>query len=222
MKDKVHGIKAVLFDMDGVIVDTEKVYQRFWYESAIECGCSEFTKEDALILRSGWQGYVRPIMKDKFGDTFDYTLIHDKCALYTKEYLEKNGIEIKPGVYEVLSYLKETQMKVALVTSGDLKIVVPRLKKLKLYEFFDVVVSAHELDRGKPFPDPYIYASQKIGVKPEEVFAIEDSPNGIKSALEAGCNTIMIPDLTGPEEEWQDKLYACLEDLFELKTMLKK
>ncbi len=216
MKD----IKAVLFDMDGVLTDTEKYYHKFWLEAARECGYTEFTREDALDLRSGWRGYTIPLMKARFGEDFDFMKVRNLCADKMVAFLEENGIELKPGVHEIMKYLKGKDIKIALVTATELKTATARLTKIGLIDYFDKVISAHELERGKPFPEPYLYACKEIGVEPEDAIAVEDSPNGVKSAIAAGCNTVMIPDLTGPTEEFEDKLYACLESLVELKNIL--
>lgn len=215
-------IKAVLFDMDGTITDTERVYNVFWAEAAHETGCMEFTREDALDFRSLNHKDARILMEKKFNGRADYDKIHTLCGQMVKDYLKENGIPKKPGVDEILSYLKEKNLKAAVVTATALERALPRLEAVGLLHSFDEVISAHEVPQGKPHPDPYLYACEKLGLQPDECIAVEDSPNGVLSAYQAGCPTIMVPDLTEPDEALKEKLFATCKTLADIIEVLEE
>lgn len=129
-------------------------------------------------------------------------------------------MEKKPGVEEILLYLREAGFKTAVATATDEERAKKYLEEIGVYHLFDKVVCANMVSHGKPMPDVYLYACEQIGEVPEECYAVEDSPNGVKSASSAGCKTIMVPDLTEPDEETAKLLYAKANSLLELKEIL--
>ncbi|MCR4673575.1 MAG: HAD family phosphatase [Lachnospiraceae bacterium] len=215
-------IKAVLFDMDGTITDTERIYNWCWVEAAHETGCMEFTREDALSLRSLNHKDAEILIAERFNGTVDYDAIHKLCGQKVMAYCDEHGVPLKPGVDEILSYLKEHNMKSAVVTATALERALPRLEAVGLRDSFDEVISAHQVKQGKPHPDSYIFACEKLGLKPEECIAVEDSPNGVLSAYGAGCPTIMVPDLTEPDEALQKILFATCKTLADIKDVIEE
>ena len=137
-----------------------------------------------------------------------------------EEYLKTVKVDIKPGAVEILTYLKDKNIHRAVATASDLERTTRYLKQFGLYEYFDKIVCAPMVEHGKPAPDVYEYACSQIGLAPEECMAVEDSPNGIKSACAAGCKVVMVPDLTQPDEEIKDILYACVPTLMDLKQFI--
>ena len=113
-------------------------------------------------------------------------------------------------------------MKSAIVTANVLESAKERLKMAGLIDSFDEVISAHEVSRGKPYPEPYLYACEKLHLLPEECLGVEDSPNGVKSAASAGLKTVMVPDLTEPDEELKPYLYAVCPSLDKIIDVLKR
>lgn len=212
-------IKAVVFDMDGVIIDTEKHYYAAWQQAAKEAGFP-FTGEHALMLRSCDAKLASIQMQKIFGSDFDYYAIRERRREIVKERLEKYGLEKKPGIDEILRIIHEKGMKAAVATATPIDRAKEHLEQLGIYQLFDQVVSAKQVERGKPAPDVYLYACEQLGMKPEECIAVEDSPNGVKSAYQAGCKVVMIPDLTQPDEEIISLLYACRDSLVELEGLL--
>ena len=131
--------------------------------------------------------------------------------------IKENGIPLKPGAKEILTWLRENGILTALVTANDYQRAERYLKKIGLFELFDKIICANMVEKGKPAPDMYAFASKELGLPPERTFAVEDSPNGVTSAYLAGCKVIMIPDLTEPDEELKSKLYARLDNLLMIK-----
>lgn len=208
-------IKAVIFDMDGVLIDTEKHYVTCWRQASKEAGFP-LTEEQALSLRSCDAKVAAKMMQESFGDEFDYYAIRERRRQLVKEKLETFGLEKKPGVEETLLYLREKGIKTAVATATPLDTTRERLTQLGLFKLFDKVVSAKEVENGKPAPDVYLYACEQIGEAPCDCIAIEDSPNGILSAYRAGLQPIMVPDLTQPDEELKVLLFGCVNSLQEV------
>ena len=192
--------KAVLFDMDGLIIDTEKHYQKAWIQAAKELGFNMTVKEQ-LYLRSCTKKYAEPIMQKFFGPDFDYDKVRNRRKEIMDEDLKKFGIEKKPYVDKILDFLKEEGIKRALVTATHETKAREYLKEIELEEKFDKVICADMVENGKPDPDIYLFACEKIGEKPSDCLALEDSPNGVRSAYSAGVDVIMVPDLSEPDEE---------------------
>lgn len=213
-------IKAVIFDMDGVLIDTEKHYNAAWCEAARMAGFGEFKREHALMLRSCDARLASGMMKDIFGESFDYFAIREVRRRLVAERLEKYGLEKKPGIDEILAFLHERGIKAAVATATPLQLTLQHLEKIGVKDQFDKIVSAKQVEHGKPAPDVYLYACEQIGERPSDCIAVEDSPNGIKSAYAAGCKPIMVPDLTQPDEEIKPLLYQKADSLADIRRFI--
>lgn len=212
---------TILFDLDGTITDTEKFYQIAWREALNELGY-ETTQEMALALRSLGNPFLLQQMQEWFGDDFEMEDLaevwrHCKAKMET---LTASGIPLKPGALELLRWLKEKRIVTAIATSNDLKTAENSLMRAGIEEYFDHIISARMVKRGKPAPDIYQFACEKLHLPPEKVFAVEDSPNGVRSASAAGCKVIMVPDLTEPDEELKKQLYARVDTLAEIRNVI--
>mgnify|MGYP004634996569 FL=1 len=212
-------IKAVIFDMDGILIDTEKWLNVYWQQAAKEAGF-EVTREDGLAIRSLAGKYAGPYLRGIFGDSFDYEAIRERRKEIMREHIAEYGIEKKPGVDDILSYLAEKNMKRAVATATDPERTKQYLTQIGIYDKFDKIVSATTVENGKPQPDVYLYACEQIGEKPEDCIAVEDSPNGILSAYRAGLSVVMVPDLTEPDEETAKMLYARIDTVSGLKGIV--
>lgn len=213
------NIKGIIFDMDGVLLDTEKLYVRFWCEGANFYGY-KMNETHALSIRSMARPFAIEKLKGYFGEEFDYYKVHKKRIELMDKYIEKNGIETKPYAKETLQFLKEKGYKIALATATGIEKTQTYLKQKDLYKYFNEIVCASMVLKGKPEPDIYLKASELLDLNPDECIAVEDSPNGIKSASRAGCITVMIPDLDLPDEVTKKNTYKVLNNLSELKEML--
>lgn len=214
-------VKAVIFDMDGLLLDTEKLLVRFWQEAARESGF-DMTREIALNIRSMHRSFAIPYLKSVLGDDFDYLKIRSRRMELMNEHLEKHGLELKKGAKTLLTYLNENKIPAAVATATDYERAEKYLKETGIFGYFDKIICATMVKVGKPKPDIYIYAASELGLEPSECAALEDSPNGVKSAAAAGCKTIMVPDLTEPDEELSRIIAAKAGSLDEVIGILEK
>ncbi len=213
-------IKGVISDMDGVMLDSEKLYVRFWCEAAQSLGFP-MKKEHALGIRSLARVFAVKKLQGWFGTEFDYDSVRNKRIELMDKYVAENGIEAKSGAKELLIWLKQNGYKTALATATPVDRASLYLKQVGLLEFFDVICSAREVKRGKPEPDIYLLAAKRLGLAPGECMALEDSQNGVRSAFAAGCKTVLVPDLDNPENELKGCLYAVADNLSAVKKLLK-
>lgn len=220
LDDTDDKIKAVLFDMDGVLIDTEKYLTKFWQQAAREAGLdldiTEFYEFRSLASRFAAVEFQR-----KYGSQYDYFAIRERRKELMNAHLAEHGIEMKPEVKETLQVLKESGYYIAVVTATDEERTKQYLSEIGIYDWFDSIICATMVERGKPFPDVYLYACERIGCRPEECMAVEDSPNGVAAASAAGCRTVMVPDLTLPDSELEKKVIGVRESLSGILTLLK-
>lgn len=205
-------VKAVLFDMDGLLLDTEKLLVRFWVQAANEAGFP-MKREHALAIRSLHRKFAIPFLRETFGEDFDYVKIRSRRMELMNEYLSENPLELKRGAVELLSFLNENSIPAAIATATDLERTRDYLTRVGIFGYFDKIVCATMVEEGKPKPDIYMYAAGCLKLDPRECMALEDSPNGVRSASSAGCVTVMVPDLTPPDEELSRLAYACVDSL---------
>ena len=205
-------IKAVIFDMDGTLIDTEKYYRIFWPKAMAEFGYT-MTDEQALQMRSLGRPFAPARLREWFGDEVDYPAIRQRRKELMEECLDREGIRPKPGAKEVLEQLREKGITTVVATATDLERTGKYLKMVGLDGYFGEIISATMVKEGKPSPDIYLYACERLGLAPEECIAVEDSPNGVLSAYRAGCKVVMVPDQTQPDEELTKCLYACVDSL---------
>lgn len=213
-------MNTILFDMDGTLLDTEKYYQKAWRMAARDCGY-ELSVENALTLRSLGKPYNEARFKEWFGEDTDFFKIRNRRVEIMNPWLERDGIPLKPYARETLRELKNRGYRIAVVTATGIERTEAYLKQVHLYDMFDKIVCVAMVKRGKPAPDVYLYACEQMEVCPKEAYAVEDSPNGVRSAASAGCRVIMVPDLTEPDEETSAFLYRRAGNLKELLEVLK-
>lgn len=205
--------------MDGTLIDTEKYYRRFWPMALAEFGY-HMTDEQALTMRSLGRPFAPRQLKDWFGEDFDYIAVRDRRKALMEETIDREGIERKPGVLELLKRLKQEGITTAIATATDLERTGKYLKMTGLEGYFDRLISATQVKEGKPSPDIYLYACEQLGAAPEDCIAVEDSPNGVLSAYRAGCKVVMVPDQTEPDEELSGLLYAKVPRIDALTDLL--
>lgn len=205
-------IKAFIFDLDGTLIDTEKIYRIIWPKTIAQMGY-EMTDEMYLELRSLGRPFAPRKFKEWYGEDFDYDSARAIRGGLFKEYTSEHPITRKPGAIELLSKLKELKIITAIATATDIERATSYLELVGLNGYFDKVISATMVDEGKPSPKVYAYACEQLGLSPKECVAVEDAPNGIRSAYNAGLNVVMVPDLTEPDEELKKMLTLRVDSL---------
>lgn len=215
-------IKAVIFDMDGVLLDTEKHYCTLWLRAAHELGFDNFTLQHSYQIRSMAAEYAEPMLREQLGDSFDYYAVRERRRVLVDQALREQGIEGKPGAEELLAWLRGQGIKTAVATATQKDLATERLAAVGLAQYFDQIVSAKNVKHGKPAPDVYLYACAQIGEQPQHCIAVEDSPNGIQSAYRAGLRTVMVPDQTQPDEALFEMLFACVPNLRDMIEIVRK
>jgi HAD superfamily hydrolase (TIGR01509 family) len=161
-------------------------------------------------------------MLEAYGEDFPFDEFDKQASdLFHAKY-DGGRLPIKSGVREILDYLKSSNKKIALATSTKKTSVIRRLSEAGLLEYFDEIVTGDMVTHSKPHPEIYLFACEKIGVKPEDAYAIEDSYNGIRSATSGGLRTIMVPDLLPANDEMHELAETILNDLNEVIEYLDK
>ena len=218
--DSEKRIRGIIFDMDGVILDTEKLYARFWQEACIALGYP-MTRQQALGMRSLNKDAGQAMLESYFGPNICREAVRNKRVELMDAYIREHGVEAMAGVRETLAYLKEKGVSTAIATSSPMERTKRYLSQLDLLDGFDAICSGHDVPHGKPAPDIYLKAASMIGLPPENCLAVEDSPAGILSASRAGCMSVFVPDQDAADEETKVLLYAHIDTLVDLIDLLK-
>lgn len=214
--------KAVIFDMDGLLIDTEREGRIVARQVVSQMNMPQLYKViDESVGRR--EEETRQAFSEVLGDIDIVNELFAKYSLALDEYRREHGIPRKSGCLELLNYLKDCGTTMALASSSHRVEVLKRLKLAGIsMDYFSVVVAGDEVDKAKPNPEIYIKACQKLGVKPEDAIAIEDSPLGVKAGLGAGCKVIAIPDLQPLEKGLLLEITAQCKSLDEVIELLKK
>ena len=213
------GKKAVIFDMDGVIFDTEKVYLDIWIEVFEKYGY-KMTKELYVnVMGTGRKNVIKTFLEN-FGDDLPIEKMYEEKDNQLFYIIENQGIPLKKGVKELFSMLKEKNYKIALATSAKKERVEKQIKDKWLKESFDAIVCGDDVEKGKPSPDIFLKAAKKIDVEPENCFVVEDSPAGIKAAFSGGMKGIHVEDLKAADEDILKYCEKNFKNLQEIKEYL--
>lgn len=212
-------IKGVVFDMDGLMFDTETLTYELQKPILKEWGV-DYTLDWYKQTVGKRIEDIIPLFRDLCGEDFDYEDFRVQCREAYQYYTDKNGVPIKDGLFELLDFLKSKGIKTALCTSTTKQSAARTLRISGTLPYFDELVCAEDVKRGKPYPDPFLKAAEKLGLKPENCLALEDSINGIKSAYTAGMITVMIPDLIEPTEEIKPMCYRIVPSLNEVIQLI--
>lgn len=213
--------EAVVFDMDGVITDTEKLYRRFQMEEGRRRGIPEDVLVYACEHIAGGNKYSnKPIFESIVGREIDYMEFREKLMANLDAYIAANGVELKYGVKETLAYLKDKGIKIGLATSTIRERAIGYLTAHDIYKYFDKLVFGNMVEHGKPAPDIYLKACEELGVEPAKAVAVEDSINGIKSAGVAGLYPVMVVDLIKPNDEIAPYVKQVYEDMTHLREII--
>ena len=217
--DLPRRVKAVVFDMDGLLVDTEQVVFRAMQLTA-RAGGGEMPF--ATFQRMVGLPHVESdrILLEHFGDGFDLAAWSAEISRHFQEALAA-GIALKAGVVEVLDHLEAVGLPRAIATSSSRVSVERSLGPHGLIERFQAVIPRDVQTRSKPHPDPFLQAAAALGHDPADCLALEDSHNGVRAAAAAGMMTIMVPDMLDPTEEMRSLCVRIARDLHEVHELLR-
>lgn len=204
--------KAVGFDMDGVIFDSERAVMQCWKEVASRHNIPDIEK--AILACTGTTMVrTREIMLNLYGADFPYDeYARESSAIFHSRY-DGGRLPMKPGVKELLTFLKEHDKKIALASSTRQQVVTDELRDAGIIEYFDRIICGDMVSRSKPAPDIFLKACEELNVSPSDSYAIEDSYNGIRAAHAGGLHPIMVPDLLPADEEIQSLAEIVLPSL---------
>lgn len=205
--------RAVIFDMDGLLLDTEIHYRASVISAARERSLPIDERVYEGMMGQPWAG-ISALFKRSWGDDFDADGFRVLWLEHFHALLEKD-LRLKAGVVELLDLLDALDLPRAIATSSAHHQVEHHLAGFDLHRRFDAVVAQGDYRRGKPAPDPYLVAAERLGVAPEDCLALEDSHNGIRSAHAAGMMAVMVPDLLAPTEEIEALCAHVAQDLTE-------
>lgn len=214
--------RALLFDLDGLIFDSEKVYYEKWKQAGLDCGY-EIPHDVLLSMRACDSKLARKKLEQSLGTTGIYDAIRTRRKELMAEHIQNYQLEVKPGVREFLEKAATLpKVKKAVVTMSHKGEKEDVLRSAGLIQYFDTIITSEAVQRGKPYPDIFLHACSILHLEPGECIVFEDSPNGIDSASAAGIPTIMIPDMSQPDEELCAKclaVYPNILDSWELVSM---
>ena len=214
------AIKGVLFDLDGTLIDTEKLYQRFWVEAANRLGYP-MKHEHALAIRAMAAVYAEPLLRQLVCPEFDYHAVRELRREIMEAYIDEHGVEAKPGLLPLLEALKARNLRIGLATATPELRARKYLRMVGAEAYFDAVTCASMVKKGKPAPDIYLLAAQRTGILPAEALAVEDAPSGVQSAHAAGIRTVLIPDSDEPDEQLRALCYAIVPSLSDVLGLVR-
>ena len=212
-------VRGVLFDVDGVILDTECLYSRFWMEACHFYGFP-MTREQSLQMRSLNKIAGQEKLHELFGEEAHYPTIREKRIELMDAFVAREGVAVKEGIYPLLDALEERGIPCAITSSSPLQRLQNYLTPHNLFHRFQKIITGYDVPKGKPEPDIYLRGAAVLGLAPSSCLALEDSPAGILSAFRAGCLPVLIPDQDQPEEETLSRLYARADTLADIIELL--
>lgn len=208
--------KAVVFDMDGVIFDSERLVLEGWIMIAEKYGFADI--EEVYYRCVGVNSTLtKEIFLKHYGADFPYDTYKNECSALFHSRYDGGRLPMKSGVTDLLSYLKEEKYLIGLASSTRQAVVTQEIKDAGLMEYFDNLTCGDMVKKSKPEPDIFLQACESLGVLPEEVITIEDSYNGIRAAYRAGTIPVMVPDMIQPDEEMKRLSCRICKDLLEVR-----
>jgi HAD superfamily hydrolase (TIGR01509 family) len=213
-------VRAILLDMDGTLLDTERVY----LDSLVAALNAHGFTDDVVPLCHAMVGLPGPeceaLLHARYGEDFPLAAINQAFIARRDEHFEA-GLPVKQGAVELLDALRAADYPMAIVTSSSRRTADAHLRLAGIHDRFDAILTRDDVARGKPSPELYLLAASRFGVAPEFCVAVEDSNHGVAAALAAGAITIMVPDMVPPTEASRANCAAVVPDLGAVLDMLR-
>lgn len=213
--------RAVIFDMDGLMIDSERITYNGYVKICCELGY-EMTSEYYKTLLGYPTKTINLKLREHFGEKFPSDEIIRRVHIYIEKVFQENGVPLKSGLLEILQYLKSNHYKMVIATSSDRNRVEKILKRACITHFFEDYICGDEVINGKPDKEIFIKACKKANVKPEEAYVLEDSEIGILAAFRANIPCICVPDMKYPSEDIMNKAYRIVDNLIEALEIIKE
>lgn len=213
-------IKAIIFDMDGLMIDSERVTFECYQERLKDMNLTMDEEFYKTLLGKPIKGIYQRFY-DVYGNDFPIENVIQDVHQLMAERFETEGVPVKKGLVEILHYLKDNNYKTIVATSSNRDRVDKILAQAKITEFFDDSICGDEVTKGKPNPEVFLKSCQKLGVNVDEAIVLEDSEAGIQASYDANIKVICIPDMKYPEKQYEEKTFKILKDLTEVTAYLK-
>ena len=209
--------KGAIFDMDGLLTDTERFYSQSWRETARFFGQAWIEGFDRAVAGTSGEKMLE-VIHTHF-PYVDARAFMNFCIGNQKR-LVREELREMPGAGEIVRFFRERGVKTAVASSSSREAICDNLGRLGMLELFDAVISGEEIRHGKPAPDIFLLAAERIGCAPEDCYVFEDGINGCLAGIAAGCTTVMIPDLFEPTEELRRNCAGIFESLTAAKDAI--
>ena len=213
-------IKAIIFDMDGLMIDSERVTFECYQERLKDMNLTMDEEFYKTLLGKPIKGIYQRFY-DVYGNDFPVENVIQDVHQLMAERFETEGVPVKKGLVELLHYLKDNNYKTIVATSSNRDRVDKILAQAKITEFFDDSICGDEVTKGKPNPEVFLKSCQKLGVNVDEAIVLEDSEAGIQASYDANIKVICIPDMKYPEKQYEEKTFKILKDVTEVTAYLK-
>ena len=214
-------LKAFIFDVDGTLLDTERIYMQAWKDAAAELGydmpMSLLRKTRAVNAREAAR-----IFETEIGNGFSYEKTRPIRVRIAEEIIERESPILMPGVLELLKFLKQKGIRLAVASSTNTKTTKEHLAINGIEDWFEVIVGGDMIERGKPNPDIFLKAAELLGETPENCIVVEDSPAGIRAGSAAGMKTVLVPDQAEIPAEIAELADAMFSSLLEVPAYIEQ
>lgn len=212
--------KAVIFDMDGVIFDSERLVLEGWREIAAEYAIPDIDIPYYRGVGSNYDAFKK-VFQDFYGENFPYDSYKQEMSRRFHERYDNGRLPLKPGVVELFQFLKRQGCLIGLASSTRYPVVMPEIRDAGLLPYFTSLTCGDMVEKSKPEPDIFLKACENLGVEPCEALVIEDSFNGIRAAHRAGTIPVMVPDMVAPDAEMKKLAFRIFPSLTEVKNWLE-
>jgi beta-phosphoglucomutase-like phosphatase (HAD superfamily) len=211
--------EAIVFDMDGLSLDTEPLYKIAWQQALAELG---HELDDAAFIRFVGRSTAdcERILAEQLGSEFPLETFRSRWPGLWRACAHQQGIATKAGLTELLGFIRSEGLPIALATASDASYTEFSLGLADLHDTFDVVVTGDQVANPKPAPDIYLEAARRLGVDPRRCIALEDSDAGILAASTAGMVCLLVPDLKQPSEDAVRAAFRVLRSLHEAREVV--
>lgn len=211
---------AAIFDMDGLLLDTERISFSAWKRAVADFGYD--LKEEVFLRMIGrTREECCRELKAAFGDQFPCTLVEEKRTDYRRAEIQADGIPLKPGARELLEMLRLNRIPCGLATSTDSEVAMENLRIAGLSEYFEVVVGGDQIENSKPAPDVFLETAKRLGFPADACLVLEDSVPGIRAAHAAGMMVVMVPDMIEPSQDVVCLTEGVFASLLEVRLFLQ-